>query len=221
MKQLTIEDIESNPEIRALIIQADKVLEKLGYTEHGIRHAKLVSRGAGQILTDLGYPPRTVELARIAGFLHDIGNVIHRDFHAQSSALISFWMLQKMGMPMAEINPIISAIGNHHEENGLPVNEIAAAVILADKSDVHMSRVRNPNMIKFDIHDRVNYAARRSGVHVDRLAGVIQMEIEIDTSVSSVMEYFEIFLSRMVISRKAAKALGTKFELIINNFTLS
>ena len=221
MKQLTIEDIESNPEIRALIIQADKVLEKLGYTEHGIRHAKLVSRGAGQILTDLGYPPRTVELARIAGFLHDIGNVIHRDFHAQSSALISFWMLQKMGMPMAEINPIISAIGNHHEENGLPINEIAAAVILADKSDVHMSRVRNPNMIKFDIHDRVNYAARRSGVHVDRLAGVIQMEIEIDTSVSSVMEYFEIFLSRMVISRKAAKALGTKFELIINNFTLS
>ena len=221
MKQLTIEDIESNPEIRALIIQADKVLEKLGYTEHGIRHAKLVSRGAGQILTDLGYPPRTVELARIAGFLHDIGNVIHRDFHAQSSALISFWMLQKMGMPMAEINPIISAIGNHHEENGLPINEIAAAVILADKSDVHMSRVRNPNMIKFDIHDRVNYAARRSGVRVDRLAGVIQMEIEIDTSVSSVMEYFEIFLSRMVVSRKAAKALGTKFELIINNFTLS
>ena len=221
MKQLTIEDIESNPEIRALIIQADKVLEKLGYTEHGIRHAKLVSRGAGQILTDLGYPPRTVELARIAGFLHDIGNVIHRDFHAQSSALISFWMLQKMGMPMAEINPIISAIGNHHEENGLPINEIAAAVILADKSDVHMSRVRNPNMIKFDIHDRVNYAARRSGVHVDRLAGVIQMEIEIDTSVSSVMEYFEIFLARMVGSRKAAKALGTKFELIINNFTLS
>jgi len=218
---LTVEDIESNPEIRALIIQADRVLEKLGYTEHGIRHAKLVSRGAGQILTDLGYPPRTVELARIAGFLHDIGNVIHRDFHAQSSALISFWMLQRMEMPISEISLIVSAIGNHHEENGLPINEIAAAVILADKSDVHMSRVRNPNMIKFDIHDRVNYAARRSVVHVDRLAGVIQMEIEIDTSVSSVMEYFEIFLSRMVVSRKAAEALGTKFELIINNFKLS
>ncbi|MEO0084584.1 MAG: HD domain-containing protein, partial [candidate division WOR-3 bacterium] len=204
----------------AYIAQADRYLEVIGYTEHGSRHARLVAKNAYNILRELGYNERMCEMAAIAGYLHDIGNVVSRERHEQISALIARDILTRLKMPAQDIAEIISALGNHHEENGNPVSEISAALILADKADVHQSRVRNPEFIKFDIHDRVNYAVKRSTLTVNRSERKIIFNLTIDTTIAPVMDYFEIFLSRMVISRRAADFLKCKFELVINNTKL-
>ncbi len=217
---ITIEQIKSDENINKLIDFADKTLEIIGYTEHGLRHASICSKRAGMILREFKYDDRRIQLAEIAGFLHDIGNVINRANHAQHSAVLTFQLLQKLDMPMHEILDIVSAIGNHHEEDCNPVSDISAAIILADKSDVHYSRVRNPDTVRFDIHDRVNYAAKESKLTVVN-SNSIALSILIDPDISSVMEYFEIFLTRMIVSRKAAQFLGKNFELIINGVKLS
>jgi len=215
-----LEAVRANPYITAYIRRADEQMGVLGYTEHGERHAMLVSRIAQNILLRLGYPERTAQLAGIAGYLHDIGNLLHRDRHPVSSAILAMEELRRMKMDPDELAIIMGAIGNHEEDHGDPVSEVSAAVIIADKSDVHRSRVRNPNTLAFDIHDRVNYAAQRSFVRVDNERKTISLELDIDTSISQVMEYFEIFMSRMLISRRAATFLGCNFEVIINRVKL-
>ena len=217
---VSLENVRANPFIAAYIRRADEQMAVLGYTEHGERHAALVSRIAFNILSRLGYPERTTELAAIAGYLHDTGNLLHRKSHPLSSALLSMMELRQMHIDPAELAMIMGAIGNHEEDQGDPVSVVSAAVIIADKSDVHRSRVRNPNTLAFDIHDRVNYAAQRSFVRVDDDHKTIALELDIDTSISQVMEYFEIFLSRMLISRRAANYLGCNFELVINKIKL-
>jgi hypothetical protein len=193
----------------------------LGYTEHGRRHAGLVSGVAGDILRQLGYAVETVELARIAGYLHDVGNLIHREAHALSGALIAMQGLRRLGMAPADAALVMAAIGNHEEERGIPVSPVAAAVVLADKADVHRSRVQNLDKDDFDIHDRVNYAATDSSVAVDAHQRVIVLRLTIDANDASVMNYFEIFLSRMVMMRQAAQVLGCDYHLIINDVRLS
>jgi len=217
---VTLEDVRRDPEVKALMKRAAEQMDILGYTEHGERHAGLVANIAQNILLRLGYPARTAELAAIAGYLHDIGNVIHRENHAHSGALIAWEVLRRLGMPLDEITLIMGAVGNHEEERGDPVSAISAAVIIADKADVHRSRVRNPDMLSFDIHDRVNYAAQRSFVRVDAERRVIALEVDIDTNISRVMEYFEIFMDRMLIARRAVRFLDCEFQLIINNVRL-
>jgi metal-dependent HD superfamily phosphatase/phosphodiesterase len=218
--EVTLKTVMKDPEVQAYIIQADRYLEIIGYTEHGSRHARLIAKNARNLLIELGYNERICEMAAIAGYLHDIGNVVARDRHEQISALIARDILSRMQMPACEIAEIISALGNHHEENGNPVSEISAALILADKADVHQSRVRNPEFIKFDIHDRVNFAVKKSALSINRREHKITFNLTIDTSIAPVMDYFEIFLSRMVISRRAADFLKCKFELVINNTRL-
>lgn len=217
---ITLDTVKNDSEVNAYIIQADRHLETIGYTEHGTRHARLVAKNAKAILLELGYNERLCEMAAIAGYLHDIGNVVSRERHEQVGALIAKDILNRLGMPHNEIAEIISALGNHHEENGNPISEISAALILADKSDVHRSRVRNPEFIKFDIHDRVNFAVKKSVLTVNRGERKITFDLMIDTSIAPVMDYFEIFLSRMIISRRAADFLKCKFELVINNTRL-
>jgi metal-dependent HD superfamily phosphatase/phosphodiesterase len=217
---VTLNTIKKDPEVTAYIIQADRYLEIIGYTEHGSRHARLVAKNARNILCELGYNERLCEMAAIAGYLHDIGNVVARERHEQISALIAKDILTRLEMPPQEIAEIISSLGNHHEENGNPVSEISSSLILADKSDVHQSRVRNPEFIKFDIHDRVNFAVKKSALSINRREHKISFDLTIDTSIAPVMDYFEIFLSRMVISRRAADFLKCKFELVINNTRL-
>ncbi|HID87348.1 MAG TPA: HD domain-containing protein [Anaerolineae bacterium] len=217
---VTLEEVQRDPQVSAFLKAANEQLSRLGYTEHGERHASLTSRIAYNILQRLGYPERTCQLAAIAGYFHDIGNVIHRDAHAQASALIAMEILQRLGMDDGEIAVVMGAIGNHEEERGDPVSEVAAAVIIADKSDVHRSRVRATDTLSFDIHDRVNYAAQRSFVRVDAERKTITLEIDIDTRISQVMEYFEIFMDRMLMSRRAARFLGCQFELVINDVRL-
>ncbi len=217
MKRITLKEILKNERVTRYIEEADRYLEKLGYTEHGIRHSKYVGKTAGRILRELNYPERRAELAEIAGFLHDIGNVIHRDHHAQFGALIAHQILTEMDMPLDEVIEITQAIGNHHEEDGIPAKDITSALIIADKSDVHRERVRKKNSnIKTDIHDRVNYSAKKSRVIVFPEKKIIRFDIEINTRISPVLEYFEIFLQRMIIASMAAKNLGQKFELFIN-----
>ncbi|MBU0700203.1 HD domain-containing protein [bacterium] len=219
--QNTIEDIKKHPLTNAYIKGADENLDVLGYTEHGIRHATIVSQNASKIMTKLWHEPRVVELTEIAGYLHDIGNVVNRKGHSVSGALLAVEILKSLGFIEDEITAIIRAIGNHdEEEGGGPVSNIAAAVILADKADIHRSRVRNPNMITFDIHDRVNYAATYSSVEIDADSRIISLNLTIDTHVSQIMEYFEIFLSRMMICRKAAVSLNCKFEIVVNDIKL-
>jgi len=213
---IDLEQIQKNPKVRAYIQAADDFLAALGYTEHSFRHAGFVAKVARNILLKLDYPKRMAELAAIAGYLHDIGNICGRDGHGPAGALIAFKLLEDMGMDPSEIGKIMIAISNHEEEKGIPMDPITAALILADKSDVHCSRVRNPDIISFDIHDRVNYAVRKSFLNIDKENKVITLEIEIDTRISQVMEYFEIFLSRMLISRKSAHILGCDFGLKIN-----
>jgi metal-dependent HD superfamily phosphatase/phosphodiesterase len=213
---ITLEQVRSHHTVRAFIDKADQQLAVIGYTEHGERHANLVASISSNILKRLGRPERITELASIAGYLHDIGNVINRDYHAQSGAVLSATVLKELGMPDDELAEIIAAIGNHHEDQGESVSDITAAIILADKSDVHRSRVRNRDMIKLDIHDRVNYAATNSFLRVVERKKIISLEITIDTNISQLMEYFEIFLSRMIACRKAANFLSCSFELIIN-----
>lgn len=218
--RILLEDVKKVPMVKAFIEIGNQHLGSLGFTEHSFRHAGLVASIAANILERLGYPQRDGELAAIAGYLHDLGNVITRYNHGQSGAYLAMQVLQELGMPWEEIALVIAAIGNHEEEYGQPVNNIAAALILADKSDVHRTRVRNPDVANFDIHDRVNYAAKHSFLRVEPGKRVITLELEIDTDISGVMEYFEIFLTRMVMCRRAAAALDSSFSLVINGTRL-
>lgn len=211
-----LEDVKANETIDSFIQAANDYLGAIGYTEHGYRHASIVSTVAESILASLNYPKRLQELVAIAGYIHDIGNVINRQDHGQSAALIAIHILKKMGLTPDETSLIASAVGNHEEEIGEPVNVVAAALIIADKSDVHKTRVRNKNIISADIHDRVNYAVDRSFLKVDKEKKTISLNLNIDTKVAQVIEYFEIFMLRMNMCRRAAKFLDCKFELIIN-----
>lgn len=213
---VTYEDIKHNPDINAYIRRADESLIALGFTEHSLAHVGLVAENAGYILKTLGYPDRVTELARIAAHLHDIGNIINRVDHSQSGAVMAFRLLDNLGMPADEIAQIISAIGNHDEGTGRPVNPIAAALILADKSDVRRTRVRNTDIASFDIHDRVNYSVTHAELKINENRTLIKLKLSIDTRYGSVMDYFEIFLGRMILCRKAAESLGLQFKLIIN-----
>ena len=216
LSNVMLEDVKKNEVVDSFIQAANDYLGAIGYTEHGYRHVSLVSSVAQNILVSLNYPKRLQELAAIAGYVHDIGNVINRQDHGQSAALIAMDILKKMGLTPDEIALIVSAVGNHEEEIGDPVNPVAAALIIADKSDVHKTRVRNPNMISVDIHDRVNYAVDRSFLKVDKEKKIISLNLNVDTKISQVIEYFEIFMSRMNMCKRAAKFLNCKFELIIN-----
>ena len=213
---LTFDYVREHPRVRLYVKMADASLEQIGYTEHGERHVGLVSRIAFNVMKRMGRPERQAELAAIAGILHDIGNSVNRDHHAQTGGVMAMTLLREFGMPDDEVLTVIGAIGNHHENDGDPVNDVAAALILADKSDVHRTRVRNPDMIKFDIHDRVNYAVEKSFLNVDGDQKHITLELTIDPKISHVMEYFEIFMTRMLASRKAAKHLGATFGLQVN-----
>uniref|UniRef100_A0A832I5Y4 HD domain-containing protein n=1 Tax=Eiseniibacteriota bacterium TaxID=2212470 RepID=A0A832I5Y4_UNCEI len=218
---VTFDRVREDPRVRMFVRMADQALERIGYTEHGERHVGLVARIAYNVLKRLGRPEAECELAQIAGYLHDIGNAVNRDHHAQSGAVMAMQLLSDMGMPDHDLLTVIGAIGNHHENDGDPVSDVAAAVILADKSDVHRTRVRNPDMIKFDIHDRVNYAVEKSFLNVDEQHRLVTLELTIDTGISQVMEYFEIFMTRMLASRKAALYLGCQFGLTVNGTRLT
>ncbi len=220
MGLVTLEDIKNNHQIRTYLQKANEHLERLGYTEHGFRHANLTASIAGNVMLRLGYPPREAELAAMASFLHDIGNVLGRANHGIAGALLVKDILQGLGMPPEELVVIIGAIANHEEEQEDPTDRVAAAAILADKSDVHRSRVRNPNPATFDIHDRVNYAVQYSFLRVEEERKAITLELTIDTQISQIMEYFEIFLSRMVACRRAAEVLGCTFGLKFNGLRL-
>ena len=211
---VTLEQVKQSREVTLYIEKADESLRALGYTEHSFAHVGRVSALARQILLTLGYDERTAELAAIAGWLHDIGNVINRIDHAQSGAVMAFRILDKMGFDPEETATVITAIGNHDEGTAFPVNAVAAALILADKTDVRANRVRNPDPATHDIHDRVNSSVKASEVQVQE--GEVRLSLTIDTEVCAVMDYFEIFLDRMALCRKAAQALGQRFALLIN-----
>lgn len=213
---MTYEQLKMDEAVKVYIAQADAALNALGFTEHSFAHVTQVAERAGYILETLGYDQRMVELAKIAGYLHDIGNVINRVDHSQSGAVMAFRILDRLNFPPEEIATVISAIGNHDEGTGTPVNPVAAALIIADKSDVRRSRVRNKDSIGQDIHDRVNYSATRSEVKINKEHTILKLKLTVDTHVSSVMEYFEIFMNRMLLCRKAAEKLGLSFKLIIN-----
>lgn len=214
--KIRFEDIRNDERIKCYITQADKALAAMGYTEHSFAHVGKTAETTEHILKTLGYPARLTELAKIAGYMHDIGNVVNRIDHAQSGAILAFRLLDNMGMDAEEIALVVSAIGNHDESTAAAVNPIAAALILADKTDVRRSRVRNRDFASFDIHDRVNYAVEKSNIYFNEDNSAIVLELIIDTSISAVMDYFEIFLGRMMLSRKAAEFLNIRFELIIN-----
>ena len=213
---ITLEQVKKSEEITSYIRKADESLSALGFTEHSFAHVGLVSAQASAILKTLGYDDRTCELAAIAGWLHDIGNVINRIDHAQSGAVMAFRILDKMGAAPEETATIITAIGNHDEGTGVPVNAVAAALILADKADVRRSRVRNQDTTTFDIHDRVNYSVKKSTLKINEDRTLVKLKLTVDTHFGSVMDYFEIFMQRMILCRKAAEKLGLQFKLIIN-----
>lgn len=213
---VTYKYIRQNPDIMTYIKRADKALEAIGYTEHSVAHVERVAQTASMILTELGYPERQIELVKIAGIMHDIGNVINRVDHAQSGAVMAFRLLDNLSMPAEEICTIVSAIGNHDESTAFPVDPVSAALIIADKTDVRRTRVRNSDIFTFDIHDRVNYAVESSNVRFNDNKTSIILELTINTTISSVMEYFEIFLQRMILCKKASQYLGLKFEMVIN-----
>ena len=210
------EDVKNDGAVRTYIKAADESLAALGYTEHSLAHVGSVANTAANILECLGFDERRVEIAKIAGYLHDIGNLVNRTDHSQSGAIMAFRILDKMGMDPEEITAIVTAIGNHDEGTGVPVNEIAAALILADKSDVRRSRVRNRDFSTFDIHDRVNYSVVDSELKINTSEKTVRLVLKIDTEISSLMEYFEIFLGRMTLCVHAAKKLGLAFKLTIN-----
>ena len=220
-RTVTIAEVRRDPEVISFIRSANETLHALGYTEHGQRHAGLVGTLAEDILHRLDHPAREGELANIAGYLHDIGNSIHRENHALSGSLMAWRILSRMGMPPDECALIMNAIGNHEEERGMATTPVAAALIIADKADVHRSRVQNTDMSTFDIHDRVNYASTSSEVRVVAEERVIALELEIDTNYAHVIEYFEIFLDRMTMVRQAVEFLGCTFQLIINETRFS
>lgn len=217
---INLKEVRENPEVDALIRGAQKQLNALGYTEHGHRHISIVSKRAGDILEKLGYPERTVELARIAGYMHDIGNCINRVDHAHSGAILAYNILKDMEMPVDERTEIMMAIGNHDENTGSAISDISAALILADKSDVHRDRVVNKNLSTFDIHDRVNYAVTNANLELDEKERKIILNLKIDTKICPVLDYFEIFMDRTMMSKYAAKFLKVWFELIINDTKL-
>ncbi len=217
---MTYEQIRQDHAVRVYIAQADASMQALGFTEHSFAHVGRVAQIAGDILNILGYPDRTVELAKIAGYLHDIGNIVNRVDHSQSGAVMAFRILDRMEFPPEEIAAIVTAIGNHDEGTGVPVSELAAALIIADKSDVRRSRVRDKADIADDIHDRVNYSVTDSDLKVDIEEKTITLYLTVDTAVSPVMEYFEIFMKRMLLCRKAAEKLGLTFRLNINGIQL-
>lgn len=216
---LTLEDIQQEPTISTFVTAADRMMEGLGYTEHGFRHANLTARIAFNVLTRLDFPERTAMVACIGGYLHDIGNMVARENHGQTGALLAYQVLNDR-MSSADLAQVMAAIGSHEEEGGDAAGPVSAAVILADKTDVHRSRVRKSAQIDFDIHDRVNYASEQSFLRVDSSARTITLELTIDTGISDVMEYFEIFLQRMVMCRRAAERLDCRFKLTINGASL-
>ena len=213
---LTYDEIIKSEAIKTYIIRADESLGALGFTEHSFEHVMHVAQTAGYILETMGYDPRTIELAKIAGYLHDIGNLVNRKDHSQSGAVMAWSILNDMGCDPAEMATIVTAIGNHDEGTGVPVNAVAAAMILADKADVRRSRVRNKDFSTFDIHDRVNYSVKKSTLKINEDKTIVKLKLFIDTKYGSVMEYFEIFMQRMILCRKAAEKLGLQFKLIIN-----
>ena len=213
---ITLEEIKKDHAIKTYITRADESLIALGYTEHSFAHVTRVASVAKYILETLGYSEREVELAQIAGYLHDIGNLVNRIEHSQSGAVMAFRLLDGMGFPAEEIAIITTAIGNHDEGTGQPVNDVAAALILADKSDVRRSRVRNQDVTNFDIHDRVNYSVTKAELKINEAHTLIKLKLTVDTHVGTVMDYFEIFLERMILCRKAAERLGLQFKLMIN-----
>ena len=214
---MTYEEVKSNKTINTYIQRADESLVALGYTEHSFAHVTKVAETAGYILETLAYPAHDVELVKIAGYLHDIGNLVNRIDHSQSGAVMAFRILDQMKFAAEDIAPVTTAIGNHDEGTGVAVNAVAAALILADKSDVRRSRVRNNDIPSFDIHDRVNYSVKSSSLVIDDTRTLIKLKLEIDTNYGTVMDYFEIFLNRMILCRKAAEKLGLQFRLIINH----
>jgi len=217
---LTFEDIKNNEDVSTYISKADESLCALGYTEHSFAHVTRTATDAGYILETLGYSARDVELAKISGYLHDIGNLVNREDHALTGAVMAFRILDHLGFSAGEIATITTAIGNHDEHTGIPVNHVSAALILADKSDVRRSRVRNEDISNFDIHDRVNYSVRKSLLKINEEKTLVKLKLTVDTKYGSVMDYFEIFLGRMIMCRKAAEKLGLEFKLIINEQTL-
>ena len=217
---ITLKDVKNNKEVDALILGAQKQLDALGYTEHGYRHISIVAKRASDILKKLDYPERTIELAQIAGYLHDIGNCVNRVDHAHSGAIMAYNILKEMGMPVEERTEIMMAIGNHDENTGTAVSEISAAIILADKSDVSRDRVTNKNLATFDIHDKVNYAVTNSELKLNAKDRKIILNLDIDTKICPVLDYFEIFMDRTMMSKYAAKFLNIWFELIINSTRL-
>ena len=220
IKMITLEDIKNNEEIRQLVIGAQKQMNAIGYTEHSVRHVSLVSDRAASVLRELGYPEERIELARIAGYLHDIGNCVNRTDHANSGAILVYNILKDMGMDVVSRTDIMMAIGNHDEQTGTAVSDISAALILADKSDVHRDRVVNPNISTFDKHDKVNYAVTNADFIMNAKDRKVTLNLTIDTKISPVLDYFEIFMERTMMSKYAAKYLGIWFELIINNTKL-
>lgn len=217
---IKLQDVINNEEVDALIQGAQKQIDSIGYTEHGHRHISIVSKRAGDILEKLGYPEREVELARIAGYLHDIGNCVNRTDHAHSGAILSYNILKDMGMEAEERTQIMMAIGNHDENTGRAISNISAALILADKSDVHRDRVTNTNLSTFDIHDRVNYAVTNADLIINSEDKKIILDLTIDTKLCPVLDYFEIFMDRTMMSKYAAKYLKVWFELVINGTKL-
>ena len=213
---MTYEEIKKNEDIRTYIMEADKSLEALGFTEHSFAHVGKVADTAKYILETLGFKTETLELVQIAAYLHDIGNLVNREEHSQSGAVMAFRILDKLNMESKDVATIVTAIGNHDEGTGVAVNEVAAALIIADKTDVRRSRVRNNDISTFDIHDRVNYSVRKSSVNIDEEKTSIILNLDIDTNFGSVMDYFEIFMRRMIMCRKAAEKLGLSFRLVIN-----
>lgn len=214
---MTYQEIKKNKAIKDYITAADASLAALGFTEHSFAHVTVVAEKAGDILETLGYDDRTVELVKIAGYLHDIGNLVNRIDHSQSGAVMAFRILDKLGFDSQEIADIVTAIGNHDEGTGVPVSEFAAALILADKSDVRRNRVRNTDETTFDIHDRVNYSVTGAHLTISDDKKSIELNLTIDTKYGSVMDYFEIFMQRMLLCRKAAEKLGLQFKLVIDN----
>ncbi len=214
---ITFDELRRREDIRTYITRADESLEALGFTEHSFAHVTRVAVEAGRLLSELGFSERTAELARIAGYLHDIGNLVNRIEHSQSGAVMAFRILDRLDMDAAEIATVVTAIGNHDEGTGVPVNEVSAALILADKSDVRRTRVRNHDLTTFDIHDRVNYSVEKSSLELSEDKTTLALRLTVDTQYGSVMEYFEVFMERMLLCRRAAEKLGVKFTLYIND----